>query len=45
MYSGYGIALDGKSECNFGNDSARSVAISGVDNRSSSYSETCKNDF
>ena len=45
VYSGYGIALNEKSEWHFGNDSARKVVISGVDNRSSSHTETCKKLF
>ena len=45
VYSGYGIALDGKGEWNFGNDSAGDVIIFGVDNRSSSHTDNHKNNF
>ena len=45
MYSGYGIAFDGKSEWSFGNDFARNVIIFGVDNISSSHTDNLKNDF
>ena len=31
LYSGYGIAFDGKGEWSFGNDSARNIIIFGVD--------------
>ena len=37
MYSGYGIAFDGKGGPNFGNDSTGNVVILGVDNSSSSH--------
>ena len=43
--SGYGIAFDGKSYWNFGNDSARNVVIFGVENSSLSHTDNCKNDF
>ena len=45
MYSGYGIAFDGKYEWNFGNVSASCVTIFGVDNSSSSHTDNCKNGF
>ena len=45
MYSGYGIAFDGKSSWRFGNDSARNVTILCVDNSSSSHADNCKNTF
>ena len=44
LYSGYGIALNGKGEWNFGNDCARNV-IFGVDNSSSSHTDNQKNEF
>ena len=44
LYSSYGIALDGKGKCSFGNDFVRNVIMFGVDNSSSSYSDL-KNDF
>ena len=34
LYSGYGIAFDGKGEWSFGNDFARAVVIFGVDTTS-----------
>ena len=34
LYSGYGIAYDGKGEWSFGNDFARAVVIFGVDTTS-----------
>ena len=45
VYSGYEIALDGKGEWNFGNDSAGDAIIFGVDNRSSSHTDNHKNNF
>ena len=45
VYSGYGIAFDGKVSWSFGNDFARNVIIIGVDNSSSSHSDNQKNDF
>ena len=45
VYSGYGIAFDGKGEWSFGNDSAKNVIIFGVDNKSSSHTNNLKNDF
>ena len=44
LYSSYGIALDGKGKCSFGNDFVRNVIMFGVDNSSSSYTDL-KNDF
>ena len=37
VYSGYGIAFDGKGFLSFGNDDARNVVIFGVDTSSSSH--------
>ena len=37
VYSGYGIAFDGKGFSSFGNDNARNVVIFGVDTSSSSH--------
>ena len=45
VYSGYGIAFDGASSWNFGNDFARNVVIFGVDNSSLSHTDNCKNNF
>ena len=45
MYSGYGIAFDGKGLLSFGNDFARNVVIFDVDNSSSSHTDNCKNIF
>ena len=45
MYSGYGIAFDGKSCWSFDNDNARIVVIFGVDNSSPSHTDNLKNDF
>ena len=45
MSSDYGIAIDGKGEWNFGNESARTVVISGIDNSSSSHTDNCKDDI
>ena len=46
VYSGYGIAFDGKSEWNFGNDSTRNVVIIfWVDNSLSSHTDNLKNVF
>ena len=44
VYSGYGVAFDGKGEWSFGNDYARHK-IFGVDNSSSSHTDSQKNDF
>ena len=35
VYSGYGMAFDGKGEWSFGNDYARNFIIFGIDNSSS----------
>ena len=43
MYSGYGIAFDGKGEWSFGNGYARNVKVFGVDNSSSSDTDKLKN--
>ena len=45
VYSGYGKAFDGKGEWSFGNDCARNVISFGVDNSSSSDTDTSKNNF
>ena len=45
MYSGYGIAFDGKGSWSFNDEFARNVIMFGVDNSSSSHTENCKNDF
>ena len=45
MYSGYGIAFDGKGEWCFGNDPAKTVIMFGVDNSSSSHTDNLKNYF
>ena len=45
MYSGYGIAFDGKGSWSFGNDYASNVVIFGVDNSSSSHADNHKNKF
>ena len=45
VYSGYGIAFDGKGEWSFGNDTARNVIIFGVDNSSSFHTDNRKTDF
>ena len=39
VYSGYGIAFDGKGKRRLGNDFARNVIIFGVDNSSSSHTD------
>ena len=39
VYSGYGLAFDGASWWNFGNDFANNVAIRGVRNSSSSHAD------
>ena len=43
MYSGYGIAFDGKCSWSFGNVFAKNVVVFGVDNSSSSHTDNCKN--
>ena len=45
VYSGYGIAFNGKVEWYFDNDYARNVIIFGVDNSSSSHAHNLRNDF
>ena len=45
MYSRYGIAFDGGDCWSFGNGTARSVIIFGVDNSSSPYVGNLKNHF
>ena len=45
VYSGYGIAFNGRDLCNFGNDLARNVVIFGVDNSTSTHADTGKNNF
>ena len=43
IYNGWGIAFDEASSWSSGNDFARNVAISGVDNASSSHTDNQKN--
>ena len=45
MYSGYGIAFDGKGLWDFVSSSAKNVIIFGVDNSSSSHPDNRKNNF
>ena len=45
VYSGYGIALDGKVELNFGNDLAKNIIIFVIDNSSSVHTDNLKSDF
>ena len=45
VYSGYGIAFDGKDSWSFGNDLTRNVATFGVDNSSSHHTDNRKNNF
>ena len=45
VYSGYGIAFDGKGECSFDNDYARTVIIFKVNNSSSSQADNLKKIF
>ena len=45
VYSGYRIVFDGKGEWNFGNESARNIAIFGFKNSLSSHTYLGKNDF
>ena len=45
MYSGYGIAFDGKGEWSFGNDFARNAISFGVDNSSSPHADNRKKTF
>ena len=42
MYSGCGIAFDGNSNLNFGNDFVWNVIIFGVDNSSSSHIDNAR---
>ena len=45
VYSGYGIAFDGRVEWSFDNNYARNVITFGVDNTSSSQTDNLKNNF
>ena len=45
VYSGYGIAFDGKGEWSFNNDIVRNVVNFGLDNSSSSHADNLKNNF
>ena len=45
VYSGYGIAFDGKGSWSFSDDFGRNVIISGVDNSSSSHTANLTTDF
>ena len=45
VYSGYGIAFNGKNQWSFGNYYARNVVTFGVDTSSSSHIDNCKNKF
>ena len=45
VYSGYGIAFDGKISWSFNDDFARCVKMFGVDNNSLSHTDNLKNDF
>ena len=45
VFSGYGIAFDGRDWWSFGNGTARNVIIFGIDNSSSSYFDNLKNNF
>ena len=45
VYSGYGIAFDGKISRSFNDDFDRCVIIFGVDNNSLSHTDNLKNDF
>ena len=45
VYSGHGLAFDGASWWNFGNDFANNVAIRGVHNSSSSHADNHKNNI
>ena len=45
MYSGYGIAFDGKGSWSFSDDFARNVIMYGVDNSSSFHTDNLQNDF
>ena len=45
VYSGYGIASDGKGTWHFGDDFVRNAVICGVDNSSSSHADSRNNNF
>ena len=45
MYSGYGIAFDGKGSWSFNDNFVRNFIIFGVGNSSSSHTDNLKNDF
>ena len=45
VFNGRGIEFDGEGSWSFGNDVARNVVISGVDNTSSSHTNNDKNNF
>ena len=45
VYSGYGIAFDGKGSWSFNDDFARNVIIFGVDSSLSSHTDNLKDDF
>ena len=45
VYSGYGVAFDGKGEKNFSINSAKNAVIFGTDNSSPSHTDNCKNNF
>ena len=45
VYSGYGIAFDGKGEGSFVDESTMNALIFDVDNNSSSHTDNCKNNF
>ena len=44
VYSGHGIAFDGKGSWSFNDDFARNVIIFGVDSSSSSHTDNLKDD-
>ena len=45
MYSGFGIAFDGKNEWSFGDGYRKNVVTFGVDNSASSHADNLKNIF
>ena len=45
VYSGYGVAFDGKGKWNFGNNSAGNVVIFGAGNSLSSHTNNCQVNF
>ena len=45
MYSGYGVAFDGKSSWSFNDDFARNVIIFWVGKSSSSHTDNLENEF